>query len=139
MQPVISWHQQGILPVGDVLSTNSRSELLHADFFAVAIDEKAGFLDEEPVDAVLLDIDHSPQHWLNQTNQSFYTLESLRAVACEIKSAGVFALWSNDWPDSEFVELLDQVFVETQAHVVRFPNPYSGGESINTVYVSTVK
>ena len=139
MQPVISWHQQGILPVGDVLSSNPRSELIHADFFAVATDKQNGFLNESQVDAVLLDIDHSPQHWLNQSNQSFYTVDSLSAVARKIKSDGVFALWSNDWPDDEFVELLDQVFESTQAHVVRFPNPYSGGESINTVYVSNVK
>ena len=139
MQPVISWHRQGILPVGDVLSSNPRSELIHADFFAVATDKQNGFLNESQVDAVLLDIDHSPQHWLNQSNQSFYTVDSLSAVARKIKSGGVFALWSNDWPDDEFVVLLDQVFESTQAHVVRFPNLYSGGESINTVYVSNVK
>ena len=139
MQPVISWHQQGILPVGDVLSSDPKSELVHADFFAVATDAKKGFLDEVQVDAVLLDIDHSPQHWLNQGNQSFYTRDSLLAVTHKIKLGGVFGLWSNDWPDDEFVALLDQVFTSTQAHVVRFPNPYSGGESINTVYVSNVK
>ena len=139
MQPVIGWHQQGILPVGDILFSDLRSELVHADFFAVATDDQEGFLDNHPVDAVLLDIDHSPQHWLNQTNQSFYTLSSLNAVAHKIKSGGVFSLWSNDSPDDKFVELLNQVFVSTQAHVVRFDNPYSGGESINTVYVSSVK
>jgi len=139
MAPVISWHQQGILPVGDVLASNARSELVHADFFAVATDSQKGFLNDDPVDAVLLDIDHSPQHWLNQSNQSFYTLDSLSAVARKIKTNGVFALWSNDWPDDAFVELLDQVFVSTKAHVVRFPNPYSGGESINSVYVSSVR
>jgi len=139
MQPVISWHQQGILPVGDILSRDPRSKLVHADFFAVATDKQDGFFDNNPVDAVLLDIDHSPRHWLNQTNQSFYTLSSLNSVAHKIKSGGVFGLWSNDSPDDKFVELLNQVFVSTQAHVVRFDNPYSGGESINTVYVSSVK
>ena len=139
MRPVIRWHQQGILPIGDILSSDSRSKLVHADFFAVATDGKGGFLDNDPVDAVLLDIDHSPQHWLNQSNKSFYTLGSLNAVAHKVKPGGVFGLWSNDHPDDKFVELLDQVFVSTQAHVVRFDNPYSGGESINTVYVSSVK
>jgi len=91
----------------------------------VATNEQGGFLDDNLVDAVLLDIDHSPQHWLNQTNQSFYTVESLNAVAYKIKSGGVFCLWSNDRPDDKFVDLLDQVFVSTQAHVVRFDNPYS--------------
>lgn len=137
MQPVISWHQQGILPVGDVLQSDARSELVHADFFSVATDEKPGFFNSEPVHAVLLDIDHSPSHWLNEQNKGFYTPASLQRVANKIVSGGVFALWSNDWPDDEFTTLLDQIFCDTQAHVVRFPNPYSGGESINTVYVSS--
>lgn len=139
MQPVISWHQQGLLPVGDVLSSNPQSELVHADFFKVAVDNKKGFIDDQPIHALLLDIDHSPSHWLNDHNQSFYTQESLQKVANKIVKNGVFALWSNDWPDKEFIALLDQVFENTQAHVVKFDNPYSGGESINTVYVSTIK
>lgn len=139
MQPVISWHQQGILPVGDVLSTNPRSELVHANFFNVAVDGEAGFMNNSPIHALLLDIDHSPSHWLNEQNHSYYTLDALTATANKIVKNGVFALWSNDWPDNEFVALLDEVFTNTKAHVVRFDNPYSGGESINTVYVSTVK
>ncbi len=139
MRPVISWHQQGMLPVGDVLASNPRSELIHADFFQVAIDSQAGFLNGSPIHALLLDIDHSPSHWLNEHNHSFYTQASLQATANKIVKHGVFALWSNDWPDHDFVALLDKVFMDTQAHVVRFDNPYSGGESINTVYVSTVR
>ncbi len=139
MQPVISWHQQGILPVGDILAKDSRSELIQADFFAVAKAHKKGFQNDVPVHAVLLDIDHSPSHWLNEQNKEFYSLEGLKAVAKKIVSGGVFALWSNDWPDQYFVELLGQVFVDTEAHVVRFDNPYSGGESINSVYISTAK
>ena len=137
MQPVISWHEQGILPVGDTLATEPRSTLVHANFFAVATDDKAGFMDDEPVHAVLLDIDHSPKHWLNAQNKEFYSAESLKAVSNKIVPGGVFALWSNEWPDDDFVALLNTVFSDTQAHVVRFANPYSGGESINTVYVAS--
>ena len=71
-------------------------------------------------------------------NRDFYTPESLTAVANKIKSGGVFGLWSNELPDQDFISLLNTVFASTEAHVVRFPNPYSGGESINSVYVSTV-
>lgn len=138
MKPVISWHQQGVLPVGDTLETDSRSELIHADFFKVATDVQQGFGDQTQVDAVLLDIDHSPRHWLNQSNSGFYTKESLTAVANKIKTGGVFALWSNELPDQAFIDLLNTVFVSTDSHIVRFPNPYSGGKSINSVYISTV-
>lgn len=138
MQPVISWHERGILPVGNVLAESARSSLVHEDFFAIAVDDKKGFLNDDPIHALLLDIDHSPSHWLNEENASFYSLKSLRVVASKIVKGGVFALWSNDWPDPEFVSLLDSVFTDTEAHVVRFENPYSGGESINSVYVASV-
>lgn len=139
MQPVISWHQKGILPVGDVLATDSRSELIQGDFFAIATDSKTGFLNDQAVDAVLLDIDHSPSHWLNEGNSRFYNTDSLQKMAAKIKPKGVFGLWSNELPDQKFIDLLDTVFESTDAHIVSFDNPYSGGESINSVYISSVK
>ena len=50
---------------------------------------------------------------------------------------GVFALWSDDPPDDEFRSVLAAVFASTQAHVVSFPNPLTGEESANTVYVAS--
>jgi hypothetical protein len=56
----------------------------------------------------------------------------------KIVSGGVFGLWSNERPDPEFTKLLNSVFSDTEEHVVSFANPYSGGESINSVYISKV-
>ena len=42
MQAVISWHQQGLLPIGDVLASNDKSQLVHGDFFAIATDDQQG-------------------------------------------------------------------------------------------------
>jgi len=138
MEPVISWHRQGILPVGNVLASNSRSELILGDFFALAVDNHSGFVQDSPVHAVLLDIDHSPSHWLNDGNSDFYTPQSLQKVATKIQSGGVFGLWSNELPDDNFLALLNGVFVQVEPHIVSFENPYSGGVSINTVYIATV-
>ena len=138
MQPVIKWHQQGILPIGDVLAADERSTLIHADFFEVACDEQAGFLDDEPVHAVLLDIDHSPSHWLNASNADFYSKPSLQKMAAKIIDGGVFGLWSNDLPDQKFVNHLESIFKSVEAHIVSFDNPYSGSESTNSVYVARV-
>ncbi|MBL4781893.1 MAG: spermidine synthase [Porticoccaceae bacterium] len=142
MPAVISWHQKGLLPVGDILASDPRSTLDEGDFFKLATSSEAGFDSSEPerkVHAVLLDIDHSPSHWLNDANQSFYTEASLHSVADKICTGGIFALWSNELPDAQFSELLNRVFVDCEAHVVNFPNPYTGGESCNSVYVATVK
>jgi len=138
MQPVISWHQQGLLPVGDVLASNTKSKLIHGDFFEIATDSQQGILNDEQVHAILLDIDHSPSHWLNEGNSRFYNVASLSSMRNKIVEGGLFGLWSNEMPDPEFTKLLLQVFRSVDEHVVRFPNPYSGGESVNSVYIATV-
>ena len=138
MQAVINWHQMGILPIGDVLATDQRCDLIQDDFFAVACADTQGFLDENQVHAVLLDIDHSPSHWLNDSNSRFYTQESLTKMASKIVPSGVFGLWSNDLPDQSFVAHLERVFSQVDAHIIQFDNPYSGEKSINSVYISII-
>ena len=139
MKPVIDWHRQGLVPLGKELTSDPRCKLVHADFFEVATAADTGF-DGSPanrlVDAVLLDIDHSPSHWLNPANRSFYSEQGLQKLARKIRPGGVFGLWSNDPPEAGFSRLLDSVFDSSEAHIVRFPNPYTGGESTNTVYLA---
>lgn len=73
LEPVISWHQRGVVPVGPVLTADPRCRLVHGDFFAMA--DGAGFDPDRPgrtYDAVVVDIDHSPRHVLADDNASFY-------------------------------------------------------------------
>lgn len=138
MEAVIDWHRRGLVPLGESLSGDTRCDFICADFFALSADTR-GFDPSDttrPAHAVLLDIDHSPRHWLNSGNSAFYTAEGLQNVANKICSGGVFGLWSNDPPDEEFGGLLDTVFQSFEAHIVTFPNPYTGGESTNSVYLA---
>ena len=139
MAPVIDWHRRGLVPVGSRLVSDARCSLVHADFYELATASGTGFDGlgtVNPVDAVLLDIDHSPSHWLNPANSTFYSQQGLEKLAGKIHSGGIFGLWSNDPPESEFLGLLDKVFESARAHIVSFPNPYTGGESSNTVYLA---
>ncbi len=139
MEPVIGWHRQGLVPLGETLMSDPRCTLVHADFFEAAASSGIGFDGTDanrPVHAVLLDIDHSPSHWLHPGNGAFYSLRGLRDLAGKLHSGGVFALWSNDPTDTGFTRLLDTVFYSSKSHVVTFPNPYTLGESTATVYVA---
>ncbi|MFV1974046.1 MAG: spermidine synthase [Thiohalobacterales bacterium] len=139
MEPVIDWHRRGLVPLGKKLMSDPRCTLVHADFFAVASSNRGGFDPAAParlVHAVLLDIDHSPGHWLNPGNSAFYTASGLQSLSDKLHPGGIFGLWSNDPPDAEFTHLLDSVFQSSEARIVSFPNPYSGGESSNTVYLA---
>ena len=139
MAPVIRWHRQGLVPLGSQLTSDPRCNLVHADFFDVATSPATGFDGSktvDPVDAVLLDIDHSPSHWLNPENSRFYSPQGLQKLAEKLRPGGIFGLWSNDPPEADFMQLLDSVFESSQSHIVTFPNPYLGGESTNTVYLA---
>jgi len=139
MKPVIDWHRQGLVPLGTTLVSDSRCTFVHADFFDLASSSSTGFDHSDAnrrVHAVLLDIDHSPEHWLNPGNGAFYTAQGLGKLAEKLHPGGVFGLWSNDPPDAGFIRLLDSVFQSSEAHVVTFPNPYKGGKSSNTVYLA---
>lgn len=139
MQPVIDWHQQGLVPLGKEITSDPRCTLIHADFFAVASATDCGFNPADPdklVHAVLLDIDHSPTHWLNEGNSTFYNEENLSSLANKIYPGGIFGLWSNDPPDVEFIKRLESIFQKAESHVISFPNPYTGGESSCTVYIT---
>jgi len=142
MEPVIDWHRRGLVPLGQQLVPDPRCSLVHADFFEVASSSAGDFDHAElpaQVHAVLLDIDHSPKHWLNPGNGDFYTQQGLRHLADKLLPGGVFGLWSDDPPDAAFIELLESVFASAESHLVTFPNPYTGGESSNSVYLAHKK
>jgi len=134
---VIEWHERNLLPDTAGLASDPRVRLLHADFFALMADEVASG-EELPVqyDAILLDVDHSPQHVLHPSHAPFYTHEGLTRLRRHLRPDGVFALWSDDPPDEDFLGVLAGVFARTSAPVVTFPNPLTRGESSNTVYVA---
>jgi spermidine synthase len=138
LEPVIEWHRTGLVPLGAKLTGDPRTIIRQGDFFALALSQE-GFDPAVPhrrFDAVLLDIDHSPRNLLHPQNAAFYEPDGLRALAAHLKPGGVFALWSDDPPDDEFLGNLERVFATTRAHVVTFPNPVTESESASTVYVA---
>ena len=130
---VIGWHERGLLPHSSDLIGDDRCQLVLGDFFALV---REGTL---PVShAVLLDVDHSPRHVLHPSHADLYQADGLRRLAARLHPGGVFALWSDDPPDEQFLTVLTQVYATSRAHVVPFPNHHTGGTSSNTVYVATV-
>ena len=138
LAPVIAWHRQGILPIGRRLADEPRCRLVEGDFFALAA-AGAGLDPTRPgqrFDAVLLDIDHSPDFHLNPSHAGFYGPAGLARLAGQLTAGGVFALWSNDRPDPAFTDRLAGVFAHARAAEVRFPNPLLGREEVQTVYLA---
>lgn len=138
LEPVIDWHQRGLVPVGPVLTADPRCRFVHGDFFTMS--DGAGFDPDAPdrvFDAVVVDIDHSPRHLLADGSAGFYGVEGTRRLARHLRPGGVYTLWSNDPPDDAYLAILAEVFVDVAAEVVSFPNPLQDRDATNTVYLAT--
>jgi spermidine synthase len=134
---VIEWHQQGLLPLGKQLTGDPRCRLINGDFFAMSHSAE-GFDSRMPgrrFDAVLVDIDHSPQNLLHPRHAALYQPEGLERLAEHLHPGGVFGLWSNDPPDQAFERTLAGAFATSAAHVVTFDNASADRDASNTVYV----
>jgi spermidine synthase len=132
---VIDWHRRELLPVSSALVGDPRTSLVLDDFFGRM--RRAPSPVDVRYDAILLDVDHSPRHRLDPSHADLYTEQGLRALGRHLTPDGVFALWSDDPPDDDFMTILNAVFPVNAAHVVTFDNPITGGSSANTVYVAT--
>jgi spermidine synthase len=138
LEAVIDWHRDGLLPLGAELTQDTRCRFLQGDFFALAASEE-GLDPQTPgrrFDAILVDIDHSPDALLDTRSTGFYRPEGLRALARHLKPGGVFGLWSNDQPDTAFTERLAGIFAEAWAEPVIVHHPLQNTPFTQTVYLA---
>src|SRR5476651_1096540 len=108
LEAVIDWHARGLVPLGHELTADPRCRMVHGDFFALAA-SRAGFDPATPgrkFDAVLVDIDHSPEALLDAGNAGFYSEDGLTQLATHLRPGGVFGLWSNELADASFTARL---------------------------------
>jgi spermidine synthase len=139
LEAVIAWHRRKLVPLGARLTEDPRCRFVHGDFFKLAAEPSCGFDPGAPgrkFHAILLDIDHSPRNLLSADNAAFYQQEGLGKLAAQLHPGGVFALWSDDPPDEDFLTDLRAVFAAAEAHIVSFPNPLLEKDSASTVYVA---
>jgi spermidine synthase len=137
LEPVIDWHREGLVPLGPALTGDPRCRFVEGDFFALAASE-AGFDSGTPgrrFDAVLVDIDHSPEALLDARSAAFYSEAGLTRLATHLAPGGVFGLWSNDRPDDAFTARLAAVFADARAEEVTFHNPLQDRPFTQTVYL----
>lgn len=139
LQPIIDWHEANLLPLDPPLSADPRCRIEQADFFAAAA-SKPGFDPGMPArrfDAILIDIDHTPDWHLAPGAHDFYASEGLAAFKHHLKRGGVMGLWSDAEPDPRFVDRLSGVFAHARAEPVTFPNPLQAQKPITqTIYLA---
>lgn len=136
-KPVIEWHERSLLPMGMRLVDDPKCRLVQGDFFAMALGE--GFDPDTPsrrFDAVLVDIDHTPDHLLDERSHGFYKVEGLRSLKRHLKPGGIFGLWSDKIADPRFMERLSAAFPKAWSEPVTFENPLTGVPFTQSVYLA---
>lgn len=134
---VIEWHRQRLLPLGEAVAGDQRCRLQQGDFFALAAHD-GGFEPCAPNkqhDAILIDIDHSTKHFINDASASFYSETAISMIVQKLRPAGVFALWSTDKEDPGFVAAMQGSLRDIRVERVEFPTPYREEPAFNLIYL----
>lgn len=114
---VIGWLRDGKLPLSPALAHDPRLEVVHDDVYARLL--RPG---TPTWDAILVDVDHTPDEPLDPSSAPFYTAAGLRRVKEHLRPGGVLAVWSAGNAAPRFVEALDEVFGGSTTEVVRWTN-----------------
>lgn len=137
LAPVIDWHRRRLVPAADTLMSDPRCEIVHADFFAMVQQPTHPRDAGGPWDAILLDIDHSPDSLLHASHGRFYTGEGVRRLRDRLRPGGVFSLWSAEQPTDAFIRRLRDVFDDVASHTITFRNPMLHADDHNVVVTAT--
>jgi len=138
LEAVVDWHAAGYLPLDPPLGDDPRCRIVTDDFFARA-HSTDGFDPDAPgrtFDAILIDIDHTPDWLLDARSGSFYSEEGLMRLSSHLRPGGVMGLWSDAVEDAAFTKRLETVFDTARAEPVTFDNPLQNKPFVQTVYLA---
>jgi spermidine synthase len=125
---VIDWHRRGILPLADSLCREARCRLLLGDCLQMLQGDGPAY------DAILIDIDDSPIHLLDEAHASFYAPQGLATLRRRLQPGGVFALWTSLPAEAEVTARLAQAFRTADVEEVHFDNPLLDHPEVNALY-----
>lgn len=130
---VIDWHRRELVPPAAELAADARCRIVQGDCFGW-IREGAG----GRYDAVLIDVDDSPEHLLSPDHGAFYSEAGLTDARRSLEPGGILALWTAGPLLEEFLVRMRRVFGDVTAEAVEFDNPLHSTEDVNTIYLARV-
>lgn len=105
---VIGWMRDDLIPLSELLKNDHRFEAVQDDIYSHLLCEPG----ERRWDAILIDVDHSPENQLSHNDHGFYSRSGLASAAKHLNPGGVIALWSyegNQTLEDDMREVFSQV------------------------------
>ncbi|MCH2127893.1 MAG: hypothetical protein MK179_02055 [Pirellulaceae bacterium] len=127
---VIDWVSRDLVPLASLLRAEPRLQLKQGDVF-----EHLANPPEKLHDAILIDVDHSPDELLDPRNQSFYTAAGLTRAGEHLAENGVLAIWSSS-PSEVFESALAQVFSEVKLETIHWRNDLIDQDQRNDLFLA---
>lgn len=119
---VISWLENGLVPLAEGLRGDDRLLVKRGDIF-----QRLAAQPGELFDLILIDVDHSPKERLDPDNARFYTSAGLHTARAHLAPDGILAVWSYAG-DVSFQAALSDIFEEVTIEHVTFENPLINDE-----------
>jgi spermidine synthase len=130
LAPVIGWLCSGRLPLSRALLSEPRLAVVEGDVYARLAGDPG-----ERWDAILIDVDHSPEEPLGAESASFYREAGLARARRHLAPRGVLGVWS--YAESpRFADALARVFSEVRVERVRFENRVFGEAETNVLFLA---
>lgn len=144
LPPVIDWTRQGLTPIADRLNADPRFRVRRGDVYGELLEgwpredpgQTPGRRSDRRFDAILIDVDHSPDDRLAEGNGRFYTAEGIRHAASHLEPGGVLALWSYDEHTPTFDHMRD-VLIDVEACAITYFNRHVHQEFTDWLYLGT--
>ncbi|MGH0033619.1 MAG: spermidine synthase [Myxococcota bacterium] len=125
---VIGWTRDGLIPESEKLNDEPRLRIVEGDVYALLAAPP-----QRRFDLVLIDVDHSPEERLGETNAGFYTRAGLESARRHLAPGGLLGVWSYA-ESSPFVEALHEVFARVEVESSTFHNHLTEESETNWLF-----
>lgn len=129
LPPVVDWLAGGLIPLADELNSDDRLTVVEGDVYARLTSPPTPPL----YDAILIDVDHSPEDRLAESNAPFYTAAGVACAAGHLRPGGVLALWSYA-EHTPTLDAMQEALTDVVAHPVTYDNRHVQQEFTDWIY-----
>lgn len=116
---VIDWMNADLIPLSKQLTGDTRLAVVQGDVYERLLSAPS----QQRWDAILVDVDHSPDDQLSSSDHGLYSPRGIALAAKHLRPGGVLALWSYEG-NERLVEAMRSVMVEVEVLPVTYYNQH---------------